>query len=92
MLPTLSGDSFDGRADRCFCPELKMSTDNANCDGEGPHAPGEVRWLTDSDWGKIKLCRDCWRHEFDRRVRRNRDVPDDDQLELPDWDSGEIYQ
>ena len=69
-----------------------MSTINPNCDGSGPHSPGELRRMPTGGGSAVSVCRDCWERELDWRRTRNESTGADAWLELPDWDSGEVCQ
>lgn len=67
---------------------------NWNCDGSGPCASGETRFLPRSKdrWqGGMILCRACYQHEIDWRQGRNKELAPDCQFQLPAWDTLKVY-
>lgn len=67
---------------------------NPNCDGSGPHAPGEVRVLPhtrDPHHGNSILCRRCYARELDYRLERNRALGEFARYALPAWEDLEVY-
>lgn len=67
---------------------------NWNCDGSGPCASGETRFLPlsrDCWQGGIILCHACYVHEIDFRRDRNRELEASCQFDLPAWESLKVY-
>ena len=68
---------------------------NNNCDGSGPCAPGEVRFLPlgkVAHYGVIILCRSCWAREIAWRRGRNRELSPDCAFDLPAWADLDVYE
>lgn len=65
---------------------------NWNCDGSGPHTPGEVRVLPYGGDGNLILCYNCYLREMRFRKERNRDLSKDCQFKLPQWDDLKVYE
>jgi len=71
-----------------------MNYDNPNCDGSGPHAPGEVRVLPtsrDPHGSNAILCAQCFVRELRWRRLRNQALEPSAQFPLPDWSNLEVY-
>jgi hypothetical protein len=64
---------------------------NNNCDGSGPHIPGEVRVLPTSPGSNAILCKLCFAHELAWRSERNKELAADSRFDLPNWDTLKIY-
>ena len=70
----------------------KRTTDQQNnCDGSGPHEPGDVRVLPTGGDGNMILCRNCYEREIRYRVDRNRELGDFAKFALPAWEALKIY-
>lgn len=74
--------------------------ENNNCNGAGPHTPGEVRVLPHSNaplHGNDILCRACWRRAITYNAERNRELGIKTLAQgvaypTPDWDAAEVYE
>lgn len=104
--PALYGQACNCRkgAERDNCPacegtgrridfaaiRAKQMTENANCDGSGPHFGREVRVLPTGGSNAI-LCRACYNREIAFRVERNRDLSPDSLFDLPTWTTLKTY-
>lgn len=64
---------------------------NPNCDGAGPHAPGEVRRLPTGGDGASILCRRCFYRERAWRARRNGELEPENRFDLPAWADLKVY-
>jgi hypothetical protein len=69
-----------------------IMAENNNCDGSGPHMPGEVRVLPIGGGANLILCRACHAHELRFRRERSRELADACQFDLPEWATLEVYQ
>jgi len=65
---------------------------NPDCDGPGPHDPGQVRRLRKTDDVRLStiVCHNCYAAEIARRQQRNREVDPDITFDLPAWDDLQI--
>jgi hypothetical protein len=73
---------------------MSASNQNPNCDGSGPHDPGEVRVLplgSQPNHGNLILCRQCFGRELSFRRERNWSLSKDCKFKLPPWESLEVY-
>lgn len=65
-----------------------------NCDGSGPHWPGNVRVLplgSTPHHGNLILCRLCFEREIRYRKERNLELAQDCAFKLPAWETLKIY-
>lgn len=60
-----------------------------DCNGTGPHTPGEVRAMPCGGGANAILCRRCWENELAFREERNKNVFC--KFDLPKWEKGEVY-
>jgi hypothetical protein len=60
---------------------------NPDCDGNGPHAPGECRWLPLPGGANLGLCARCFGRELRWRYERNRGLGVEARYSLPTWES-----
>lgn len=65
--------------------------ENNNCDGSGPHTPGQVRVLPTGGTSNSILCRSCFNREIAFRQDRNRSLGEFAKFALPTWDSLKVY-
>ena len=68
---------------------------NNDCNGSGPHTPGEVRVMPHSNeplHGNDILCRACWNREIDYRIDRNDELGNHSQDGLPVWADSKVYE
>ena len=65
---------------------------NNDCNGSGPHTPGEVRVMPYGGGGNDILCRACWQRALAYRRDRNRELGDFAQFKLPAWETAKVYQ
>lgn len=64
----------------------RVTGDNPNCDGAGPHTPGPVKRYPLAASSAVILCHACWQHENAWRAElKYADMP------VHDWASGEVY-
>lgn len=72
--------------------ELKSPEQN-NCDGGGPHRPGEVRVYPIGGGGNLILCQACWAHEVGFEIERLRAarVPNS-EWNLLKWEDAQVYK
>ena len=69
--------------------------ENNDCNGTGPHTPGEVRVMPHSDTplhGNDILCRSCWQVALADRRERNRTLGDFARYSLPAWETAKVYE
>ena len=66
-------------------------TDNPNCSSSGPHESGEVKRMPTGEGDAVILCRACWLKELAWRRACNKSLAAEQWLDLPDWDSAEVY-
>jgi hypothetical protein len=75
-------------------PELESkpaSRENNDCNGSGPHTPGEVRVLPTGGGGNDILCRSCWARELQYRRERNVSLRAYAKFDLLPWESAKVY-
>jgi hypothetical protein len=65
--------------------------ENNNCNGSGPHAPGEVRLMPYGGGANDILCRVCWQRALADRRERNRTLEDFAQFKIPAWETAQVY-
>jgi hypothetical protein len=65
---------------------------NPNCDGGGPHAPGEVRLLSTGGDSNAILCHACYLRELQWRRIRNLELAEHMKFKLPAWSELEPYE
>ena len=63
-----------------------------NCDGSGPHTPGEVRVMPTGGDGNLILCRQCWENELAYRRNRNRSLGVFAQFDIIAWNDAKVYE
>lgn len=64
---------------------------NPNCDGSGPHSGQPVRKLPIGGGGNAILCKACYQREIQFRKERNRELGNDAQFDLPEWESLSVH-
>lgn len=68
-----------------------MTRDNWNCDGSGPHVPGEVRKYALPGSANLILCPACWRRENQWRQECNRTLAPANAYPIHDWAQAARY-
>lgn len=80
-------DACDAEGQGQARPALKAPEfGNPNCDGAGPHYPGQVRLLPTGGDGNAILCRNCFQKEMRYRLERNKELSERSQFEIPAWE------
>ena len=65
---------------------------NANCDGAGPHVPGEVRRYPTGGGGAALLCRSCWAKENRFNYERGKETGQPHNWPQKNYFDAEIYE
>lgn len=71
-----------------------------NCDGSGPHAPGDIRVYPLGAGGNLLLCAACWEKENNFRTHKAKEAYEagsnlfrvDHNWPLIDWHTAERYE
>ena len=76
---------------RGFILRPSSHNENNNCDGSGPHTPGEVRTLPTGGGGNAILCLSCYKREIAYRKARNKELNKESRFDLPAWETLKPY-
>lgn len=63
---------------------------NPNCDGSGPHTPGEIRLYPLGGGGNLILCANCWNKENRYRWRRAVETGAPENWPQEDWQAAKV--